>query len=791
MVVLLIVASAGAYFPYVKSGQPWLIGRETFIYKDNLVNYVCHISENYFVYTIRQKNDSMKPDTYSIHSVDFSTGETFTIQENNLVTISSNDVFKISGDYFVWALGKYSYTGDLYGINLKTKVKKKIEGIARDLNHISLCGSLVVTKSKDSSATAPSIYYFDIDKDSVAKEIVKLNANSTYFYNGNMVITFENSIFTIYDPISNEKKEISVFDTISDMPKRLVNYCNGYLLYESDNGFACCYNFNKNVNILLYKLCDDERLWTEYNQNSRLITLTRAFNKQTSNPAYISHTQYMVFDTKTEKLYEVTPLFEKSEYCLARNNSSYENKLVFLHYVKNEESEKTNCVIECIEFPDSKDEEPRKYYVIDSKKRPCSLRSYPMICNGKIAYVEESLREEDYKEKIVIFSYEQNSEKGQECSLIFGRDFDGYTSLEGSIANYSVVTQYPVDCNKIGRCGEKPWTFQFNASSNDYDMMFDVESKIKNHPLKCQQTVGSKIILLNKDGLFYYKYTENDDYPLYIGISNISAYATSNDYCCFYSNNSTLYLSFSENPSKLEKLFDFPCFDVEKLYIKGDNIFLQTYKIISEPPFQKKYLIVYNIPKKEKFIVESKEHAILDGALRGDSLYFIVNTGSAGYNYNRHRLAKQRIGGDYQETLMQAYGHQMLTIHDNPYSDMLCVQKDLTIADGSNTPVYESNIYIINPANDSMVETFRSDQINNFSLLSYYNNTIAMLYEDEESFQAKLVSAEPAGKITEQRIPMINHDSGFINIQLTDKYVNLTRNDFVKRDSDYMLFRYR
>lgn len=90
-----------------------------------------------------------------------------------------------------------------------------------------------------------------------------------------------------------------------------------------------------------------------------------------------------------------------------------------------------------------------------------------------------------------------------------------------------------------------------------------------------------------------------------------------------------------------------------------------------------------------------------------------------------------------------------------------------------------------------LFEVLRCNQINSFSLLSYFDNTIAMLYEDEETFSAKLLNAQLGGKTTEQIIPFIGADSGFINIQLTDNYVNLVRNDFVKRDSDYICYSYR
>lgn len=790
VVLLLVAASVGAYFPPVKSEQSWLSGRETFIYHDNIENFTTFVSENYCVYTIRHKNANHQLDTFSIHSLDLATGDTFTIQESDLVATSSLDAFKISGNYFVWALGKYSYTGDLYGINLKTKVKKKIEGITRQLSHVSLYGSLVVTKSMDSDGQVASIYVFDIDKDETARKVVDLKPGTKYFYNGKIVITFELGKFTIFDLRKSESKEITIENKYIDLPKGLINYSNGYLLCLSEYNNVYCYNFNNNTIIPLYKLEEKEKLFTEYNQDSRLITLTRAFNRQTDNPAFISHKQYMVFDTKTEKLHEITPLFEMSEYCLARNNSSYENKLVFLHYVRGGESGKTNCVIEYMEFPDSKDEEPRKYYVIDSRKRHCSLRSYPMICDGKIAYIEESLREEDYTEKIVIFSYEQNAEKGASCEVIYSKQFDGYAFLEGSIDKYSVVVQLPVDCREIGRCGEKPRSYQFDAQKKDYKSLFGDESTIKNHPLICQQTVGSKIILLNRNGGVYYKHTDKDQYALHLGLSNISAYATNGNYCCFYSNNSTVYLALSDNLQKFDKLFDFPSSEVEKMYIKGDYIFLQVRKIINESPFEKRSLVVYNIPKKEKYVVESKDYPILDGAFRGDSLYYIINIGSPGYKFNRHRLIKQQFGDDYQTPVLQVYGYETLKFTDNPYTDTLCVQRDLTIGDGNNIPVYESNIFIINPALDLMVEVFQSRQVNNFSLLSYFGSTIAMLYEDEDTFQAKLISAQLGGKTTEQRMPLLGADSGFISVQLTEKYVNLVINDFIKRDSDYICYSY-
>jgi hypothetical protein len=791
VVFMLVVASIGAYFPSVKSEQPWLSGRETFIYRDNIENLTSFISDNYYIYTIRHKNTNHQPDTFSIHSLDLATGETFTIQENELVTTSSIDVFKISGDYFVWALGKYSFSGTLYGINLKTKLKKKIEGISRDLNHISLYGSMVTTKSRNINATLTSIYVFDINKDETARKVVDLKPETKYFYNGKTVITYEHKKITTYNLENSESKEVDIDDNYIGLPERLINYSNGYLLCLSEFKNVYCYNFNNNTIIPLYKLEEKEKLFTEYNQDSRLIVLTRSFNKLTGNPAYISHQQYMVFDTKTEKLYEVTPLFEESEYRLARNNSSYDNKLVFLHYAKSAESEKTNCVIEYMEFPDSKDEEPNKYFVIDSKKRPCSLRSDPMICSGKIAYIEESLREEDYTEKIVIFSYLQTTEKGADCEILYSKDFDGYALLEGSITNYSVVVQHPVYCEKIGRCSENLRSYQFDAQEKNYKSLFGKESTIKNQPLVCQQTVGSKIVLLNHKGGVYYKDTDRDDFALHLSLGNISAYATSNDYCCFYTNNSTVYLALSNNLEKLDKLFEFPSSEVEKIYIKGDNIFLQTRNKINEPPFEKRFLVVYNIPKKAKFVVESKDYHILDGAFREDSLYYIINIGSQGYKYNRHRLVKQIIGDDYQKPLLQVNGYETLKIVDNPYTETLCVQRDLIIGDGVRAPIYESNIYLLNPADDSMVEVFQSYQINNFSLLSYFDNTIAMLFEDEETFLAKLISAQLGGKTIEQLIPSISAYSGFINIKLTEKYVNLVRNDFVKRDSGYICYSYK
>lgn len=790
VVLLLVGASVGAYFPPVKSEQSWLSGRETFIYRDNIENFTTFVSENYCVYTIRHKNGYNQPNTFSIYSLDLATGEIFTIQENNLVTTSSIDVFKISDNYFVWALGKYSYTGDLYGINLKTKVKKKIEGITRQLSHVSLYGSLVVTKSRDSDGQVASIYVFDIDKDEIARKIVDLKPETKYFYNSKIVITFELGKFTIFDLRKSESKEITIENKYIDLPKGLINYSNGYLLCLSEYNNVFCYNFNNNMKIHLYRLDKDESLSTEYNQDSRLITLTRHFAKQKSNPAFISHVQYMVFDTKTEKLYEVTPLFEMSEYRLARNNSCYDNKLVFLHYVKGVVSEKTNCVIEYMEFPDSKDEEPKKYYVIDSRKRPCSLRSYPMICDGKIAYIEESLKEEDYTEKIVVFSYGQKAEEGAACRIVRSVNYYGPAVLEGAFSNHTIVSYKSSHCSQLHDCGYETCTHLFDTGKSEYEKLY-WESTIKTYSLRSQQVISDKGLLLGRNGIAFCKLFTKESNTTRIQLKNLAAYAISDKYVCFYSLSDGVYLSNTENPGKYEKFLESKADGIEKIYIKGDYIFMQFVEIYSNNQPEKRYFIVYHIPKKEKFVVESKDYPILDGAFRGDSLYYIINIGSPGYKFNRHRLIKQQFGDDYQTPVLQVYGYETLKFTDNPYTDTLCVQRDLTIGDGNNKPVYESNIFIINPANDSMVEVFQSNKVNNFSLFSYFGSTIAMLYEDDETFQAKLISAEVGGKTTEQRLPLIGADSGFISVQLTEKYVNLVRNDFVKRDSDYICYSYR
>lgn len=789
VILMLIAASVGAYFPPVKSEQPWISGRETFIYRDNIENFTTFISENYCVYTIRHKNPNHQLDTFSIHSLDLTTGDTFKIQESDLVATSSLDAFKISGNYFVWALGKYSYTGDLYGINLKTKVKKKIEGISRDLNHVSLYGSLITTKSRDIIANATSICVFDIDKDEIARKVVDLKPETKYFYNGKFVITCEYRKFTVYDTVNSEIKEFNIDNKYMDLPERLINYSNGYLLYVSEYNFVFCYNFNTGENILLYKLCEDERLWTEYNQDSRLITLTRAFNKQTKNPALITHKQYMVFDTKTEKLYEVTPLFEMSEYCLARNNSSYENKLVFLHYAKSYESEKTNCVIEYMEFPDSKDEEPKKNYVIDSKKRPCSLRSYPMICDSKIAYIEESLKEEDYIEKIVIYSFEQEVEEGANCRIVRSVNYYGPAVLEGAFSNHSIVSYKSAHCSQIHDCNYETCTHLFDTNKSEYEKLY-WESTIKTYSLRSQQVISDKGLLLGRNGIAFCKLFAKESNTTRIQLKNLAAYAISDKYVCFYSLSDGVYLSNTENPGKYGRILESKADGIEKIYIKGDYIFMQFVENSSSNQPENRYFIVYYIPKKAKIVVESKVYPILDGAFRGDSLYYIINIGSPGYKFNRHRLIKQQFGDDYQKPLLQVYGHETLKIIDNPYTDTLCVQRDLTIGDGNNIPVYESNIFILNPAKDSLVEIFQSNQVNNFSLLSYFGSTIAMLFEDEETFQAKLISAELGGKTAEQLIPFIRSTSGFISVQLTEKYVNLVINDFIKRDSDYICYSY-
>lgn len=723
--------------------------------------------------------------------MDLATGETYTIQENDQVLIPSVDVFKISGDYFVWAIGKHSYIGDLYGINLKTKVKKKIEGITRQLSHVFLNGSLVVTKSRDSDGQVTSIYVFDIDKDEVARKVVDLKAETKFFYSGKNVITFEFGKFKIFDLSNSESKEITIENGHIDLPKGLLNYSNGYLLYFTEYNNVFCYNFNNNTNIPLYTLEKDERLWTEYNQNSRLITLTRDFTRQKGNPAYISHKQYMVFDTKTEKLYEVTPLFEMSEYCLARNSSSYENKLVFLHYVRGTESEKTNCVIEYIEFPDSKDEEPKKYYVADSNRRPCNLRSDPMICNGKIAYIEESLREEGNKEKIVIFSYEQKVVKDEDCKLIKNKKFDGNVTIEGSILNHSVVVQRPVDCKNLGQCSLNPKVHFFDTAKKEYDIDFDKESTIKDQPLICQQTVNSKLALLNSNGIPFYNELESMDHSIWIDLKNISAYATNEKYCCFYANKSTIYLSHVNNPRKFEKLFEHSAFEVEKMYIKGDLIFLQINNSTITDSFPKRSFVVYDIPKKTKYIVENSEHPIIDGALRGDSLYYVVNMGSPGCKFNRHRLIKQKIGQDHQEALLQLYGYETLKIIDNPYSDTLCIQRDLTIGDGASAPVYESNVFILDPSGNSMIEAFQSHNINDFSVLCYFGKTVAVIMEDENSFWAKLLTQYLGGDITEQEIPFVTSNSGYVNVQLTDGFLYVVTTDFVKREASYMAYSHK
>lgn len=786
--ILLVIASLGAYFPPVKSEQPWLSGRETFIYQDNIITYCSFISENYFVYTIHHKNSDHQADTYSIHSLDLATGETYTIQENDQVLIPSVDVFKISGDYFVWAIGKHSYIGDLYCINLKTKVKKKIEGITRQLSHVSLNGSLVVTKSRDSDGQVTSIYVFDINKDEVARKVVDLKAETKFFYSGKNVITFEFGIFRIFDLTNLESKEIALENKFVDLPKRLINYSNGYLLYLTEFNNVFCYNFNNNTKIPLYMLEKDERLWTEYNQNSSLIMLTRAFTRQKGNPAYISHKQYMVFDTKTEKLYEITPLFEMSEYCLARNNSSYENKLVFLHYEKGEKSEKTNCVIEYMEFPDSKDEEPKKYYVADSKKRPCNLRSYPMICNGKITYIEESLREEDNKEKIVIFSYEQKVERTKECKLIQSKDFYGSASLGGAFSNQSLVTYKSVNCSLVGICGDNTKTYLFDTGNNKNDKIYFWDSAVNNYPTKSQQIISSIGFLLNKNGTAFCKYYSDNIKTIRFDSKNLITYAINDKYVCFCSTNEGIFLSNIKNPDKLDKILEFDFDSVEKMYLKGYYLFLQVCKKIPNDPIDYKLFIVYDIPKKTKYIVENSEHQILDGGLRGDSLYYVVNMGSPGYRFNRHRLIKQKIGQDFQETLLQLYGYETLKIIDNPYTDTLCIQRDLTIGDGVSAPVYESSLFILDPLENSMIEAYQSHSINDFSVLSYFGKTVAVIMEDENSFWAKLLTPNLGGDITEQEIPFVTSNSGFVNAQLTDRFLYVVTTDFVKREASYMAY---